>query len=179
MELSPPALLTILSSTFFTTSLPNQPSTTSDILSILPLCHDQPSTMPTSSADHIPPPAPQSIYPSPVPQITYPGPTNDPQIKNEVNLPPQPPPQNQEHQQQSEAFPTHGTILTITGGSNTNFNSKLQHQDYYREVNHVAIERSITQIRWSHIPITFSVQDVNLTLFPHTDTMVLTVHIDR
>jgi hypothetical protein len=27
--------------------------------------------------------------------------------------------------------------------------------------------------------ITFSAQDVNLHSFPHTDTMVLTIHIDR
>jgi hypothetical protein len=53
------------------------------------------------------------------------------------------------------------------------------HQDYYREGNHVAVEGPITQTKWSHIPITFSTQDVNLALFPHTDAMVLTVHIDR
>jgi hypothetical protein len=29
------------------------------------------------------------------------------------------------------------------------------------------------------MPITFSAQDVNLASFPHTDAMVLTVHIDR
>jgi hypothetical protein len=29
------------------------------------------------------------------------------------------------------------------------------------------------------MPITFSSQDINLTSFPHTDTMVTTVHIDR
>jgi hypothetical protein len=29
------------------------------------------------------------------------------------------------------------------------------------------------------MPITFSAQDVNLALFPHTDAMVLTVHIDQ
>jgi hypothetical protein len=29
------------------------------------------------------------------------------------------------------------------------------------------------------MPITFSSQDVNLTSFSHTDTMVITVHIDR
>jgi hypothetical protein len=29
------------------------------------------------------------------------------------------------------------------------------------------------------MPITFSSQDVNLTSFPHTDVMVVTVHIDR
>jgi hypothetical protein len=32
---------------------------------------------------------------------------------------------------------------------------------------------------WSHIAITFSTQDVNLTLFPHTDAMVTTAHIDQ
>jgi hypothetical protein len=52
-----------------------------------------------------------------------------------------------------------------------------QHQDYYREVNHVAIEGPTTQTKWSHIPITFSAHDVNLALFPHTDAMVLTIHI--
>jgi hypothetical protein len=29
------------------------------------------------------------------------------------------------------------------------------------------------------MPITFSAQDVNLASFPHTNTMVLTIHIDR
>jgi hypothetical protein len=29
------------------------------------------------------------------------------------------------------------------------------------------------------MPITFSTQYVNLTLFPHTDAMVLTIHINR
>jgi hypothetical protein len=56
---------------------------------------------------------------------------NNPQIKNEANPPPQPPPQTQEPQQQIEAFPSDGTILTITGGSNTDFNTKRQHRDYY------------------------------------------------
>jgi hypothetical protein len=46
-------------------------------------------------------------------------------------------------------------------------------------VNHVAVEGPITETKWSHIPITFSAQDVNLTSFPHTDAMVLTIHIDR
>jgi hypothetical protein len=104
---------------------------------------------------------------------------NNPQIKNEANLPPQPPSQTQEPQQQNEAFSTHDTILTIIEGSNTDFNTKRQRRDYYREVNLIAVEDSITQTKWSHITITFSVQDVNLTSFPHTDAMVLTVHIDR
>jgi hypothetical protein len=102
-----------------------------------------------------------------------------PQVKIEANPPPPPPPQFQEPQQQNEAFPTHDTILTIIGGSKTDFNTKRQHRDYYREVNHVAIKGPITHTKWSHIPITFSTQDVNLASFPHTDAMVLTIHIDR
>jgi hypothetical protein len=35
------------------------------------------------------------------------------------------------------------------------------------------------QTKWSHMPITFSSQDVKLASFPHTDAMVVTVHIDR
>jgi hypothetical protein len=89
-------------------------------------------------------------------EATYPVQNNNPQIKNEANPPPQPPSQTQESQQQSEAFPTHGTILTVTGGSNTDFNTKRQRRDYYREVNHVVVECPITQTKWSHILITFS-----------------------
>jgi hypothetical protein len=70
-------------------------------------------------------------------------------------------------------------ILTITEGSNTDFDTKRLRRDYYREVNHVVVDGPITQTKLSHIPITFSVQYVNLTSFPHTDAMVLTVHIDR
>jgi hypothetical protein len=51
--------------------------------------------------------------------------------------------------------------------------------NYYRQVNHVVVEGPITQTKWSHMPITFSAQDVNLTSFPQTDSMVVTVHIDR
>jgi hypothetical protein len=67
---------------------------------------------------------------------------------------------------QNEAFPTHGTILAITGGSSTDFKSKRQHRDYNREVDHVAVEVQ------SHKPN-------GLTSFPHTDAMVVTVHIDK
>jgi hypothetical protein len=101
-----------------------------------------------------------------------------PQVKTKANPPPPPASQIQEPPQQTDTFPTHGTILTITGGSNTDFDTKRQLKDYYKEVNHVAVEGPITQTKWSHMPITFSVQDVNLALFSHTDAMVLTIHID-
>jgi hypothetical protein len=131
---------------------------------------------------HQPPPAPQITYHHALPQITYPtsSNTNANQVKDEPN-PPLPPPlqQAQEPSQQTENFPTHGTILTITRGSNTDFKTKRQHRDYYHQVNHVVVEGPITQTKWSHMPITLSSQDINLTLFPHINAMVITVHIDR
>jgi hypothetical protein len=80
--------------------------------------HPQPSSVP------------EITYPPPVPQITYPTPHNTkPQVKIEANPPPPPPlpqPQAQEPPQQPDTFLTHGTILIITGGSNTNFETKRQ-----------------------------------------------------
>jgi hypothetical protein len=116
-------------------------------------------------------------------QITYPTPNNtNPQVKIEGNPPPPPPlpqPQAQEPLQQPDMFPTHGTILTITRGSNTDFETKRQHRDYYYQVNHVVVEGPINQTKWSHMLIIFSSQDINLTSFPHTNTTVITVHIDK
>jgi hypothetical protein len=139
--------------------------------------HLQPSPMPQIT---YPPPMSQITYPPPIPQITYPAQNStNPQVKTKANPPLPPPPQIQEPQQQNEAFPTRGIILTITGGSNSNFDTKQQRRDYYREVNHVAVEGPITKTKRSHIPITFSAQNVNLAMFPHTDAMVLTINIDR
>jgi hypothetical protein len=129
-----------------------------------------------------PPSAPQITYHPALPQITYPTPsnTNANQLKAEPNplLPPLPQ-QAQEPPQETENFPTHDTILIITGGSNTDFKTKRQRSDYYCQVNHVTVEGAITQTKWSHMPITFSSQDINLTSFPHTDALVVRVHIDR
>jgi hypothetical protein len=122
--------------------------------------------------------APQITYSPTMPQITYPLPNNtNPQVKTKVNPPPPPLPQIQEPPQQPDTFPTHGTILTITKGSNTDFDINRQHRDYYQQINHV--EGLITQTKLSYMPITFSAQDVNLASFPHTDAMVITIHIDR
>jgi hypothetical protein len=96
-----------------------------------------------------PPPAPQITYCPALPQITYPTPsnTNANQVKVETNplLPPHLQ-QAQELPQQIENFPTHGTILTITRGSNIDFETKRQRMDYYRQVNHVAIEGPIIRL---------------------------------
>jgi hypothetical protein len=74
-----------------------------------------------------PPPTPQITYHPALPQITYPTPsnTNANQVKAEPNPPLPPPPQQaQEPPQQPKNFPTHGTILTITRGSNSDFETK-------------------------------------------------------
>jgi hypothetical protein len=130
---------------------------------------------------HQPFPVPQITYPPAVPQITYPtqNNTNDNQVKTEPN-PPLPPPlqQVQEPPQQPENFPTHDTILTITGGMNTNIEIKRQRRDYYRQVNHVVVEGPMTQTKWSHMPIVFSSQDVNLTSFILTPWSLLSTSID-
>jgi hypothetical protein len=97
----------------------------------------------------------------------------------EPNNPPQPLPQNQEPTQQGTNFPTFKTIHTITRGSNLSFENKKQRQDYYRQVNHVAVEGPITKTKWLHIPITFSQDDIKLISFSHTDAMVITAHIDK
>jgi hypothetical protein len=53
------------------------------------------------------------------------------------------------------------------------------YRDYYRQVNHVAIEGPMITTKWSHMTITFSAEYINLAYFPHTCVMVVTVHIDR
>jgi hypothetical protein len=117
-----------------------------------------------ATTNHLQPlPVPQITYPLAMPQITYltsySNTTN--QVKVEPNPPPPPLPQIQEPPQQPNIFPTHGTILTITGGSNIDFDTKGQCGDYYRQVNHVVVKGLITQTKWLHKPITFSSQDVN------------------
>jgi hypothetical protein len=94
-----------------------------------------------------PPPSPQITYHPTLPQITYPTPsdTNANQLKAEPNPQPPPPPQQaQEPPQQTDNFPTHGTILKTTGGSNTDSKTKRQRRDYYRQVNHATVEGPIT-----------------------------------
>jgi hypothetical protein len=56
-------------------------------------------------------------YPSPLPQITYPT-YQTHQTKNELALPSPPLTQPQEAPQQTNNFPTYGTIHMITRGSN-------------------------------------------------------------
>jgi hypothetical protein len=124
-----------------------------------------------------PSPLPQLTYPSPLPHITYPMRNNSTHQNN--NLPPPLLLQTHEPLHQNNNFPTHRSIHTITEASNVNFKNKKQRRDYYHQVNHVAIEGTVIKTKWSHMSITFSIEDINLAFFPHTDAIVITVHIDR
>jgi hypothetical protein len=113
-------------------------------------------------------------------QITYPVTSSQTtQPKTELNNPPPPPPHNQEPSQQATSFLAFGTINTITGDSNLSFDNKRKRREYYHQVNHVAAEGPIVQTNWSHVQITFTEADIKLASFPHTDAMVIIVHIDK
>jgi hypothetical protein len=59
------------------------------------------------------------------------------------------------------------------------FENKRQWREYYRQVNHVAVDSPITRTKWWHALITFSQDDIKLVSFPHIDAMVITAHIDK
>jgi hypothetical protein len=80
---------------------------------------------------------------------------------------------------QGTNFPTFGTIHAIIEGSNLSFKNKRQRREYYRQVNHVAVEGPIMRTKRSHILITFNEDDIKLVSFLHTDAMVITAHIDK
>jgi hypothetical protein len=40
-------------------------------------------------------------------------------------------------------------------------------------------QRTNIKTKWSHIPITFTTPDIKLDSFPHTYSMVLTVHMNK
>jgi hypothetical protein len=61
----------------------------------------------------------------------------------------------------------------ITGGSSVDFETKRQKRDHYRSVNHVTLTGPMVQTRWSHVPLTFDVRDVDMRSAPHVDAMVI------
>jgi hypothetical protein len=43
----------------------------------------------------------------------------------------------------------------------------------------MVVKGPVIKTKWSHMSITFLVEYTNLASFPHTDAMVIIVHIDR
>jgi hypothetical protein len=75
------------------------------------------------------------------------------------------------------ALPTFGMIMPITGGSSLEFENKRQRCNYFREVHNILVDGLVVKTQWSHMPITFSEQDINLVSYPHSDAMVIEANI--
>jgi hypothetical protein len=64
-------------------------------------------------------------------------------------------------------------VLPITGGSSSEPANKKQKKESQRRVQHVGVQGPFIKSRWSHIPITFSQEDLQLKDYPHNDAMVI------
>jgi hypothetical protein len=64
-------------------------------------------------------------------------------------------------------------VLPITGGSSSEPANKKQKKDAQRRVQHVGVQGPFIKSKWSHIPITFSQEDLQLKDYPHNDVMVI------
>jgi hypothetical protein len=63
-------------------------------------------------------------------------------------------------------------VLPIMGGSNLEPTNKKQKKEAQRRVQHVGVQGPFIKSKWSHIPITFSQEDLQLKDYPHNDAMV-------
>ena len=63
-------------------------------------------------------------------------------------------------------------VLPITGGSCSEPANKKQ-KEAQRRVQHVGVQGPFIKSRWSHIPITFSQEDLQLKDYAHNEAMVI------
>jgi hypothetical protein len=64
-------------------------------------------------------------------------------------------------------------VLPITGGSSSEPANKKQKKEAHRRVHHVGVQGPFIKSKWSHVPITFSQEDLQLKDYPHNDAMVI------
>jgi hypothetical protein len=64
-------------------------------------------------------------------------------------------------------------VLPIIGGSSFEPADKKQKKEAQRRVQHVGVQGPFIKSKWSHIPITFSQEDLQLKDYPHNDAMVM------
>jgi hypothetical protein len=74
---------------------------------------------------------------------------------------------------QAEAASATKLVLPITGGSCSEPANKKQKKEAQRRVQHVGVQGPFIKSKWSHIPITFSQEDLQLKDYPHNDAMVI------
>ena len=68
-------------------------------------------------------------------------------------------------------------IFPIMGGSSHEPPSKKEKKELQRRVNHIGVQGPFIKTRWSHMPITFSQDDLRLKDYPHNDAMVINYNI--
>jgi hypothetical protein len=64
-------------------------------------------------------------------------------------------------------------VLPITGGSSSEPANKKQKKEAQRRIQHVGVQGPFIKSKWSHVPITFSQEDLQLKDYPHNDAMVI------
>jgi hypothetical protein len=64
-------------------------------------------------------------------------------------------------------------VLPIMGGSGLELANKKQKKEAQRRVQHVRVQGPFVRSKWSHIPITFYQEDLQLKDYPHNDAMVI------
>jgi hypothetical protein len=74
---------------------------------------------------------------------------------------------------QAEAASATKLVLPITGGSCSEPANLKQKKEAQRRVQHVGVQGPFIKSKWSHIPITFSQEDLQLKDYPHNDAMVI------
>jgi hypothetical protein len=61
----------------------------------------------------------------------------------------------------------------LTGGSSSELANKKQKKEAQRRVQHVGVQGPFIKSKWSHVPITFSQEDLQFKDYPHNDAMVI------
>jgi hypothetical protein len=74
---------------------------------------------------------------------------------------------------QAEAASATKLVLPIIGDSCSEPANKKQKKEAQRRVHHVGVQGPFIKSKWSHIPITFSQEDLQLKDYPHNDAMVI------
>jgi hypothetical protein len=64
-------------------------------------------------------------------------------------------------------------VLPIIGSSSSEPTNKKQKKEAQRRVQHVGVQGPFIKSKWSHVPITFSQEDLQLKDYPHNDAMVI------
>jgi hypothetical protein len=67
--------------------------------------------------------------------------------------------------------------MPITGGSDMEFETKKQRNNYFRYVNTIINDDLAARPEWAKVPITFTEEDFRLKSTNHNDAMVIKVNI--